>query len=101
MPKVVISRQSSAQPQEAYSKVKSLLADDQDLKKLDPSYKTTFNDSKLSGQAAGKMFKAELAVKASAEGCEVEIVVDLPFALSLAKGLVQRTLQKKLDESLA
>ena len=42
--------------------------------------------------------------EASRLGQDVKVMVvtvDLPFALALAKGYVQKTLQKKLDESLA
>lgn len=101
MPKISIIKQTSSSKTDAYSKVKAMLTDDKDLKKLDPSFKCVFNDQNMTGQANGKMFKAEMTVKAQGAGCEVEIIVDLPFALSLAKGMVQKTLQKKLDDSLS
>lgn len=100
MPKVTIKKQSSTTAADAYNLVKSMLNDDRDLKKLDPAYKCTFNDANFTGSANGKMFKADMTVKSEGSGCAVEIIVDLPLALSLAKGLVQKTLQKKLDESL-
>lgn len=101
MPKAVIKKRSQIAATEAYNRVKGLLANDKDLHKLDPSYKCHFNDSALTGTASGKMFKAEMTIKNEGGGSEVEIIVDLPFTLALAKGLVQKTLQKKLDESLA
>jgi hypothetical protein len=101
MPKVSIKKQTSTPAADAYNKVKGMLSDDKDLKKLDPSYKCTFNDSGLTGSASGKMFKADMTIKNQGAGCEVEIIVDLPLALSLVKGMVQKTLQKKLDDSLA
>ncbi len=101
MPKISIKKQTGSSKADAYSKVKSMLNDDKDLKKLDPSYKCDFDDSKMSGKATGKLFKAELVIEQTGSGCEVEIIVDLPLALSLAKGMVQKTLQKKLDSSLA
>ncbi len=100
MPKVSVKKQTSSPPADAYNIVKSLLSDDRDLKKLDPAYKCTFNDSDLTGSANGKMFKANMTIKGNDEGSAVEIIVDLPLALSLAKGLVQKTLQKKLDDLL-
>ncbi|OFZ14008.1 MAG: hypothetical protein A2Z20_10310 [Bdellovibrionales bacterium RBG_16_40_8] len=100
MPKVIVKKQSQVTAQDAYNKVKVILEADKDLRKLDPSYKCTFNDSAFTGAAAGKLFKADMTVKNQSNGCEVEIVIDLPFALTLAKGLVQKTLQKKLDDSL-
>jgi hypothetical protein len=101
MPKVVIKKQTQASAQDAFARVKNMLSDDKDLKKLDPSYKCNFNDSTLSGTASGKMFKADMVVRNQGGGCEVEITVDLPLALTLAKGMVQKTLEKKLSDSLA
>lgn len=101
MPKVTVSKQSSKDAQSAFLEVKNLLQDDQELKKLDPSYACTFNDAALSGTANGKLFKANMTVKSQGTGCHVEIVVDLPLALALAKGLVEKTLQRKLNESLS
>lgn len=101
MPKVTITKQTKVAATEAFKLVKTMLDDNKDLKKLDPSYKCVFNESNLTGSANGKMFKADMNVKTDGNGSAVEIIVDLPFALSLAKGLVQKTLQKKLDESLS
>ena len=100
MPKLSIKRQSEVAPQEAYSKVKSFLAEDQDLKKLDAGYSCTFDDSALTGKATGKMFKADLSVKGQGQGSEVEIVVDLPLALTLVKGQIEKILGKKLKDTL-
>ena len=101
MPKVVITKNSTKTAAETFSKVKNILMDDKDLKKLDPGYKCQFNDAEMNGTATGKMFKATMTVKNSGASCEVEIVVDLPLALALAKGIVKSTLEKKLNESLA
>ncbi len=101
MPKLTIQKNSGLDAASAFAKVKSFLNDDKDLKKLDPSYKCTFDDKKLSGSADGKMFKANMAVSASKSGSQVEIVVELPLALTLVKGMVEKTLHKKLDETLA
>lgn len=101
MPKVTISKQSKSSAQMAFSKVKSVLENDQELKKLDPSFACTFNDSAMTGVANGKLFKANMSVKSQKEGSQVEIIVDLPLALALAKGLVEKTLRRKLDESLS
>lgn len=101
MPKVVVQKNSKKTAADTFSKVKSILMDDKDLKKLDPSYKCQFNEGDFTGSATGKMFNATMSVKSSGSTCDVEIIVELPFALSLAKGLVKKTLEKKLDESLA
>jgi hypothetical protein len=68
---------------------------------LDPSYKAEFDAQTLSGSAKGSMFKANMNVKEAADGSKVELVVDLPFHLALVKGMVEKTLSKKLEEVLA
>ena len=100
MPKVSVKSSSSLSPDEAFSKVKNMLEQDRELKKLDPEINYEFNDGGLSGEAKGKFFKANMQVTASGDASEVEIVIDLPFHLALAKGLVQKTLQDKLNKNL-
>jgi hypothetical protein len=55
----------------------------------------------MSGTAQGSMFKAKLNVKENAGGSTVAVTVDLPMTLMLMKGMVEKTLQKKLDEALS
>ena len=98
MPKVTVQKQTSLSAQEAYSKVTGLLAQNQDLKKLDPSYQCQFDEANLSGEAKGKMFTAKMKISNAAGGANVEITVELPLALTLAKGMVQKTLEKTLHE---
>lgn len=101
MPKLTVQKNSSAAPKDAFEKVSSMLNNADDLKKLDPAYKCEFNSSNLTGKASGKMFSADLKVAPSGDGSSVEIVVDLPLTLALAKGMIQKTLEKKLDEVLS
>lgn len=101
MPKVKVSGQSAQPPDVAFTKIRDLLEKDKDLRKLDGNYQCRFDDKKLTGEAAGSMFKAAMSVQANGAGSQVEIIVDLPFHLALAKGMVEKTLQKKLDESLS
>lgn len=101
MPSVKIEKQSKHNPNDTFKRISELLSNDKDLRKLDPSYKTDFNAQALSGTANGSMFKANMNIKESASGAKVEIVVDLPFHLALVKGMVEKTLSKKLDEALA
>ena len=105
MPKLTVQKKTDLKPLDAFNRVKAVLNDDKDLRKLDPSYKCAFDEAKMSGSANGKMFKAEMKVSNQSAGSNaqtnVEIVVDLPLALMLVKGVVEKTLQRKLDESLA
>lgn len=101
MPSVKIEKQSPLSPNDSFKRISDLLSNDKDLRKLDAKYKADFNPQTLSGTAEGSMFKAKLNVSPGAAGSNIQIVVDLPFHLALAKGMVEKTLQKKLDEALA
>ncbi len=100
MPKVTVTKTANTSPQDAFAKVSTLLSEHPDLKKLDPTYRCDFNAAQMQGKATGKMFSAEMKVTPAGGGSKVEIVVDLPLALTLAKGMVEKTLSKKLDEAL-
>lgn len=100
MPKVKVQCQTQHSPEEAFKRVTDVLDNDPELRKLDPAYSSSFNSDTLSGTASGKLFKADLAVKENGGGCEVEIIVDLPMKLALVKGMVEKTLQKKIDKVL-
>jgi hypothetical protein len=101
MPSVKIEKQTKLSAADSFKRISELLSNDKDLRKLDPKYKAEFNSSTLSGQADGSMFKAKMSVKDAGGGSKVEITVDLPFHLALVKGMVEKTLSKKLEEALA
>lgn len=101
MPKVTVLKTTKSTPLDAFKTVSTFLSQNPDLKKLDPGYQCQFDEKALSGEAKGKMFTANMKVAANAGGSNVEITVELPFALSLAKGMVQKTLEKKLDEAFS
>ena len=100
MPKVNVKKSSHLSAQESFQLVAKLLSEDSDLRKLDPKYSCDFNESTLTGKAKGSQFKADMTVKSMGQGSEIEIVVDLPFHLALVKGVVEKTLSKKMDEAL-
>ncbi len=101
MPTVTVQKSTKSSPADAFKTVSSFLSNNSDLKKLDPSYQCQFDEKALCGEAKGKMFSAAMKVAPSAGGSNVEITVELPFALMLAKGMVQKTLEKKLDEAFS
>lgn len=101
MPSVKIEAQSKHSPADTFKRISELLSNDKDLRKLDPSYKAEFNDQNLSGTASGSMFKASMSVTEQSGGAKVLLTVDLPFHLALVKGMVEKTLSKKLDQVLA
>ena len=88
-------------PDEMFKRISNLLTNDADLRKLDPNFKADFDAAKLSGTATGSMFKARLNVAPDAAGSKVELVVDLPLALALMKGMIEKKLRTKVDEVLA
>ncbi len=101
MPSIKVEKQSSLSAGDSFKRVSDMLSNDKDLRKLDAKYKCEFNAKDFSGVADGSMFKAKMNIKANGPGSNVVITVDLPFHLALVKGMVEKTLQKKLEEALA
>ncbi len=101
MPTIKIEKQTDISAEDCFKRISDLLSNDRDLRKLDAKYKCDFDSTKMSGVAEGSMFKAKMNVKSANSGSKVEIIIDLPFHLSLVKGMVESTLKKKLEEALA
>jgi len=101
MPSIKVEKQSKLSTSDSFKRISNMLSNDSDLKKLDSKYKCEFDEKAMTGTADGSLFKAKMNVKESAGGSKVEIVVDLPFHLALVKGMVEKTLQKKLEEALS
>jgi hypothetical protein len=101
MPSLKIQRDSHLAPDESYKRITQLLENDKDLRKLDAKYKCQFDPTSLSGLADGQHFKAKMKISPGPNGSKVEVTVELPFHLALVKGMVEKTLAKKLDEALA
>ncbi len=100
MPKFKVEKTSTLKPEESFKKIKQFLSEDPDLKTLDSSYKCQFEDDKLTGSAKGQKFNAQMQVLPNGDTSKVEITVDLPLLLMPFKGLVENTLNKKLDRLL-
>ena len=75
------------------------MSDDKDLRKLDSNYQCQFDDKSLTGSAKGKQFEAKLKV-ASGSKTQVTLEVSLPLLLTPFKGMIENTLNKKLDSVL-
>jgi len=101
MPSIKVEKQSTLTAGDTFKRISDLLSNDRDLRKLDSKYRCEFNAQEMTGVADGSMFKAKMSVKDAAGGSKVEIVVDIPFHLSLVKGMVESTLKKKLEEVLS
>jgi hypothetical protein len=101
MPSLKVEKQTSRSADDSFKRISDLLSNDKDLKKLDAKYKAQFDSKTRSGTAEGSMFKAKLNVSESGGGSTVLVNVDLPMAMMLMKGMIEKTLQRKLDEALA
>lgn len=101
MPSVKVEKSTSLDANESFQRISQLLENDKELRKLDPKFKCDFNAQERSGSANGGMFKASLKVHETGSGSKVEIAIDLPFHLALAKGMIAKTLERKLSEALA
>lgn len=100
MPKFTIDHQSNHSPEEAYSKIKEFLANDQDIRRFDPKIQCSFDDGAKCANLKGSQFKADMAIAASGAGSKVSVTVDLPLMLTPFKGKVTETLQRKLTKYL-
>jgi hypothetical protein len=101
MPKVKVESQSKHSAEETFKKIRALLESDRDLRKMDSGYVCEFNEKGLTGSAKGSKFEADMRVTAKGTGSQVEIDVSLPLLLTPVKGIVQSTLQKKIESALA
>ena len=101
MPKIKVETESKKSAQETFKAIRELLENDRDLRKMDSSYVCNFNESALSGSAKGGKFEADMKVISKGSGSSVSIEVNLPLMLTPVKGVVQSTLQKKLESALS
>lgn len=101
MPSLKIAKETSLSANDSFQRITKLLETDKDLRKLDSKYQCEFDAQTLSGSANGQHFKAQMKVTAAGAGSHVEVSVELPFHLALVKGMVEKTLSKKLDEVLS
>jgi hypothetical protein len=101
MPSIKLEKQTKLSADDSFKRLTNMFTNDRDLKKLDSKYTCAFNEKDRSGSADGSMFKAKMSVKEAGGGSNVQITVDLPLHLALVKGMVQKTLEKKLEEALA
>lgn len=101
MPKIEIKRTIPGSADKVFEQLKKILENDADLKKLDPGYSCQFDEKSFSGTAKGSKFEAELKMKAENQQNHVNLSVSIPFLLTPFKGLIETTLNKKLDKVVA
>ncbi len=101
MPKFKVECDSKHSAADTFTKVKSFLGNDAEIKKLDPGIKMTFDDAQMNGSAKGSKFEADIKVVAKGAGSQVAIEVSLPMLLTPIKGMVQSSIEKKLSSALS
>ncbi len=99
MPKILIEKETSLNATDAYNKIKNLLSDDKDLRRLDSGYQCQFDDGAKTGSAKGKQFCANMRIHEGGS-TRVELTIELPLLLTPFKGMVESTLKTKLDKIL-
>ena len=100
MPKILIEKETSVSANDAFEKIKTLLSDDRDLRKLDSGYQCQFDAAARKGTAKGKQFTATMLVHEGPK-TKVELTIELPLMLTPFKGMVENTLRGKLEKILA
>jgi hypothetical protein len=101
MPKFKFELPAPSDSANTYSKIKNLLAGENDFKKFDPKVSCTFDESSQTCNIKGSQFKAHLQVKPNdSASSKVIIEVEVPLALSLFKGKIQEAIEKNLKRIL-
>lgn len=101
MPKLKVESQSKYPADETFKRIRNLLENDSELRKMDSNYTCKFDDKALTGSAKGSKFEADMKVTGGGNSSAVSIDVSLPLMLTPLKGVVQSTLQKKLETALS
>ena len=101
MPSVNIVRKTSYNAEDSFQIVAEVLSTDPDLKKLDPKFKFELDPETRTGEAEGTLFKAKVRVADHGnDGSTIELSVEFPITMMAFKGMIERSLQKKIDEAL-
>jgi carbon monoxide dehydrogenase subunit G len=102
MPKINFELPVPVDPKKAFEKMKTFLSSDNDFKKFDPKVTCTFDEAKQSCSIKGSQFTATITaieIKKSEENkTNVEVQIDIPFALVLFKGKIQEIVEKNIKK---
>ncbi len=100
MPRVNVDVNSKFSAEETFAKIKTIFGENSEIKKFDSQMNCTFDDAKLSAQAKGGKFSADISVSAQGPESLVKIIVDVPLLLGAFKGQIKSTIEKKLSSML-
>ncbi|HEX4922995.1 MAG TPA: polyhydroxyalkanoic acid system family protein [Bdellovibrionales bacterium] len=98
MPKLKFDVETQLAPKDTFTKIKEFFSNDRDLRKLDSNYQCQFDEGRMTGTAKGSKFEAAVAVHAATAGSRVQIEINLPLMLTPFKGMVEKTVQEKLNK---
>lgn len=100
MPKINFEIPVSVDTKTAFDKVKKFLKSDNDIKSFDPKVACTFNEDDHSCSIKGSQFSAIIAAvpNKSKNKTQIEVQIDIPFALMLFKGKIQDMVEKNIKK---
>lgn len=98
MPQVKFEKQISLSPQDAFDKLKSLLSNVSDLKKIDPSITLTVHEETKSLEAKGLKVNGNIKIDPQGSSCLIKINLDIPWTYAPFKPLIIAKLEEKISE---
>jgi hypothetical protein len=102
MPSIQLKVPTNLSAKESFERIKKVLENDSDLKKLDSSYVCQFDEKNCSGSAKGSKFSANLTVAdKGSNASEVNLKVEFGLLLTPFKSMIENTLNQKIAKALA
>lgn len=98
MPKINFALPVPVDSETAFKKIKSFLSSDNDFKKFDPKVACTFDEAKQTCSIKGSQFTATINPVETKGKTNVEVQIDIPFALVLFKGKIQEIVEKNIKK---
>lgn len=100
MPQVKFEKQISLSPVEAFDKLKSLLVNITELKKIDPSIVLTVNEEKMGLVAEGQKVSGNILISkgSDAKNSVVKIDLNIPWTYAPFKPIIIAKLEEKISE---
>ena len=98
MPKINFELPVSVDAETAYKKIKTFLSSDNDFKKFDPKVTCTFDEDEQACSIKGSQFTARITAVEKKSKTNVEVQIDIPFALVLFKGKIQEIVEKNIKK---
>ncbi len=98
MPKINFELPVSVDAKTAFKKIKTFLNADNDFKKFDPKVSCTFDEGDQSCFIQGTQFKATITAVEAKNKTQVEVEIDIPFALVLFKGKIKEIVEKNIKK---